>query len=59
MAFSPETFMAAKHLILNQAENQATIINQRTGEPVKVWVGSQEQYEALEELDPDTVYFPQ
>ncbi len=56
MSFSPETFMAVKHLLNDQAENQETVINQRTGEPVKIWAGSQEQYEALDELDPDTSY---
>jgi hypothetical protein len=35
----------------------AGVRNERTGEPIRFWVGSDEQYQALESLDPGTLYF--
>ena len=34
-----------------------SIIDKNTGEPVEVWIGTQEQYDAISEKNEDTLYF--
>ena len=36
-----------------------TIINQQDNEPLKLWVGSQDEYDALPTKDADTLYMVQ